>query len=153
MEVYMSKLILKNKNLLNQVFSVKDHRPSLNGHSTCSWCSQDENKKKKSQSGLNPNVQTREKIPMEQFQCQSCLWVSCHDIDSKRIISFDLTHCLRHKPYFDVAMPPEADELIRESLEWSTPISIASKVQATFPSVMNKQVHAAWTEMSQMLWK
>lgn len=43
--------------------------------------------------------------------------------------------------------------MICENVEWSTPVSITPKVQATFPQVTPKQVHTAWTQMSEMLWK
>ena len=33
------------------------------------------------------------------------------------------------------------------------PVSITPKVQAAFPQVTPKQVHTAWTQMSEMLWK
>jgi hypothetical protein len=50
-------------------------------------------------------------------------------------------------------MPPEAVAMIREILEWSTPNSLTPKIQAVYPAVTSKQVHAAWTEMSETLWK
>lgn len=50
-------------------------------------------------------------------------------------------------------MPPEAADIIRENLEWSTPSSIIPKVQAVYPQVTGKQVHKAWADMSEVLWK
>lgn len=60
---------------------------------------------------------------------------------------------MKHDPYYDVAMPPEAADIVRENLEWTTPVSIIPKVQAAYPQVTGKQVHRAWTEMSEVLWK
>src|ERR1700736_6268134 len=50
-------------------------------------------------------------------------------------------------------MPPEALNIICDNLEWSTPVSITPKVQVVYPQVAGKQVHRAWTEMSEVLWK
>ena len=60
---------------------------------------------------------------------------------------------MRHIPYYDVSLPPEATALIRENLEWMCPSEIAKKVQSTYPSITTNQVHAAWTTMSETLWK
>ncbi len=50
-------------------------------------------------------------------------------------------------------MPHEAAALIRENLEWSCPNEVAKKVQMTYPYITANQVHAAWTTMSETLWK
>jgi len=60
---------------------------------------------------------------------------------------------MKHTPYYDVSMPPEALELIRENLDWSTPVSMVNKVQKHHPNVTPKQIHAAWTKMSKILWR
>jgi hypothetical protein len=62
-------------------------------------------------------------------------------------------HHEKHKPYYDVAMPPEALDFIRENIDWSTPVSMVSKVQGQYPNVTAQQVHYAWTTMSETLWK
>jgi len=43
--------------------------------------------------------------------------------------------------------------MIHENVKWSTPMSITPKVQAVYPQVMARQVHTAWTQMSEILWK
>ena len=60
---------------------------------------------------------------------------------------------MRHLPYYDVSLPPEAAALIRENLEWICPSEIAKKVQSTYPSVTTNQVHTAWMTISETLWK
>jgi hypothetical protein len=70
-----------------------------------------------------------------------------------RTVSIHLHHYDDHIPYFDVEMPPGALDMIREDLEWSTPASLGAKIQASYPNVTAKQVHSAWTEMSETLWK
>ena len=72
---------------------------------------------------------------------------------SSRIVSVQIQHHERHLPYYDVAMPPEAADIICENLEWTTLVSIIPKVQAAYPQVTRKQVHWAWMEMSEVLWK
>ena len=70
-----------------------------------------------------------------------------------RTVTVRLHHHKNHQLYYDVALPPDAAALIRENLEWSTPVSITPKVQALYPQVTPKQVHFAWTQMSETLWK
>ena len=70
-----------------------------------------------------------------------------------QMVTIWLKHHEKHQPYFDVAMPQEAADIVHENLEWSTPSSIIPKVQAAYPQVTSKQVHIAWTEMSEVLWK
>jgi hypothetical protein len=68
-------------------------------------------------------------------------------------VTIRLDHHERHPPYYNVAMPSDAIQMIRESLEWTTPVSMVPKVQALFPKVTAKQIHAAWTSMSEAIWK
>ncbi|KAL0945140.1 hypothetical protein HGRIS_004293 [Hohenbuehelia grisea] len=60
---------------------------------------------------------------------------------------------MKHIPYYSVAMPPGALDMVRENLEWSTPSSIVAKIQMAYPNVTPKQIHSAWTVMSEALWK
>ena len=50
-------------------------------------------------------------------------------------------------------MPVEALEIIWTNLEWSTPVSMVGQVQGLFLNVTAKQIHAAWTWMSEVLWQ
>lgn len=43
--------------------------------------------------------------------------------------------------------------IIRENLQWHTPVEIAPNVKAQYHSVTSSQVHFAWTQMSEILWK
>ena len=60
---------------------------------------------------------------------------------------------MRHIPYYDVSLPPEAAALIRDNIECHCPNEVAKKVLLTHPSITAKQVHTAWTTMSETLWK
>jgi hypothetical protein len=60
---------------------------------------------------------------------------------------------LKHKPYYDVTMPPEATAIIRENVEWSTPVALVPKIQALHPHVSTNQVYSGWAVMSEELWK
>ena len=60
---------------------------------------------------------------------------------------------MRHTPYYDVSLHPEAAALIRENLDWFSPHEVSKKVMAIYPSITANQVHAAWTTMSETLWK
>jgi hypothetical protein len=91
---------------------------------------------------------------MEQFPCRSCLVVSCRAGSAgKEIISVNIQHACPHKTYFDVALPPEAYDIICETLDWNMPGSIAPKIREMFPQVTTAQVHATWTAMSKVLWR
>jgi hypothetical protein len=50
-------------------------------------------------------------------------------------------------------MPLEASAMIRENLEWTTPVSMVPRIQALHPHITAKQIHAAWTVMSEVIWK
>ena len=93
---------------------------------------------------------------MERFSCRSSLGITCcpsTDVPNQQIISIWLHHHEKHKPYYDVTMPPEAVAIIRDNLEWSTPSSLTPKIQDLYLAVTGKQVHRAWTDMSETLWK
>ncbi|KAI6143267.1 hypothetical protein BKA82DRAFT_4017571 [Pisolithus tinctorius] len=67
--------------------------------------------------------------------------------------SIRIKHTNAHTTYYDVTMPPEATQIIRDQLEWSTPSSLVPKIQTLYPHVTPAQVHSAWTKMSKVLWK
>jgi len=125
------------------------------GHKTRMWCCQDTDRKQKARPSQKENAKPRDTVGMVRFGCKSSLIISCKsDKDTNvRIITIRLQHHVAHTPYYDVAMPPEAVEMIRESLEWSAPNSLVPKIQSLHPSVTANQVHAAWTLMSETLWK
>jgi hypothetical protein len=43
--------------------------------------------------------------------------------------------------------------MIRNDVEWYTPVSMVPRIQALFPVVTAQQIHKAWTVMSETLWK
>jgi hypothetical protein len=94
---------------------------------------------------------------MHRYDCQSKLNISYRTnlkSDEKTYtITIWLEHHMKHTPYYDVSLPPEAAALIREDLEWTCPNEVGKKVQMAFPSVTAKQIHTAWTTMSETLWK
>jgi len=94
---------------------------------------------------------------MDQYDCKSKLNISCHanprSKENTYTITIWLEHHIKHIPYYNVSMPHEAAALIRENLEWSCPNEVAKKVQMTYPYITANQVHAAWTTMSETLWK
>jgi hypothetical protein len=56
-------------------------------------------------------------------------------------------------PHFDVEMLSGALDIIQENLEWSTPASLVTQIQVSYPNVTTQQVHATWSQMSETLWK
>jgi hypothetical protein len=94
---------------------------------------------------------------MHRYECKSKMNISCRLFwkgkEEIRTITIWLEHHKRHTPYYDVSLPPEAAAMIRENLEWTCPNEMAKRIQSTYPAVSTKQVHKAWTTMSEMLWK
>ncbi|KAF7377076.1 hypothetical protein MSAN_00126100 [Mycena sanguinolenta] len=65
---------------------------------------------------------------MHRFDCKSMLRVSSlNGDDGQRKISISLRHLDSHVPYYDVGMPPEAAAIIRDGVEWSTPVQLVGK--------------------------
>jgi len=50
-------------------------------------------------------------------------------------------------------MPPGAAEIIHSNLEWSTPVALVGRIRDQYPTVTANQIHAAWTSMSEVMWK
>ncbi|KAJ6571057.1 hypothetical protein B0H19DRAFT_987718 [Mycena capillaripes] len=111
-------------------FTVKDHKKLQNGHRTRFWCSQDEARKKRSKASQNPDIRNRDNLD----------------------VMVQLKHAGKHISYKDVSMPPEAFDMIRDNVEWLTPVAMVTKVQGAFPSFTAAQIHRAWMEMSEPFW-
>ena len=135
---------------------VKDNHLLKNGHKTRYWCCQDIDRKQAARQSEKEGVKHRDTVGMHCFNCKSKLHVSCGanpDDEDTRVVTIWLEHHIRHTPYYDVSLPPEASAMIRENLEWISPSEIAKKVQTTYPAITTNQVHMAWTRMSETLWK
>jgi hypothetical protein len=59
----------------------------------------------------------------------------------------------KHTPYKDVTMPGGAIAIVCENLEWSTPSALVMQVQSVFRNVTANQIHHAWRQMSEEIWK
>jgi len=88
------------------------------------------------------------------YPCKSHLMISCHEIDeSLTKVLARIEHHVRHVDYLDVRIPEGAKDMIREHVEWLTPVAMVAKVQALFSDVTAAQIHAAWQNMSQHYWR
>ncbi|KAH9074988.1 hypothetical protein EDB83DRAFT_2312455 [Lactarius deliciosus] len=138
-------------------FTVRDNLTLVHGHKTRHWCCQDERRKQVARPSQREGAKHRDTVGMHRYNCKSKLHISYRanpkSEENTRTITIWLEHYMRHTPYYDVALPPEAAALIREGLEWSCPNEITKRVQSTYLSVTANQVHAAWTTMSETLWK
>ncbi|KAJ6523472.1 hypothetical protein DFH09DRAFT_1329961 [Mycena vulgaris] len=136
-------------------FRVKENYEQKTGHKTRLWCCQNQGCKQKAKPSQREGAKPRDTLGMQRFDCKSSLRVSClsGDVSGEKKLRVYLQHHDSHLPYYDVAMLPGAADIIRESLEWHTPVELVAKVQAQFPSVTSGQVHSAWTQMSEILWK
>jgi hypothetical protein len=94
---------------------------------------------------------------MHWYDCKSKLIISYRTNQRSKEKTYKITvwleHHMKHPPYYNVSLPPEATALIRENLEWFTPHEVAKKVLQIYPSITANQVHTAWTTMSETLWK
>ncbi|KAJ7787334.1 hypothetical protein B0H14DRAFT_3580477 [Mycena olivaceomarginata] len=136
-------------------FTVKDHKKTKSGYRTRFWCSQDEARKKKSKASQNPDTRNRDNVGLKRYLCASKLSISCRTgkDEGDLTVTVQLKHAARHVNYIDVSMPAEALDMIRENVEWFTPVAMVSKVQAAFPHVTAAQIHRAWMEMSEVFWR
>ncbi|KAJ7168967.1 hypothetical protein C8R46DRAFT_1350427 [Mycena filopes] len=140
----------------NYRFTVRDHKKLKNGHRTRLWCSQDEARKKKSKASDNPDIRNRDTVGMKRYRCGSFLSVRCEGgdgDDTTPTITVKVKHCGKHVNYLDVSMPPAALAMIRDNVQWLTPVAMVNKVQAAFPIVTAAQIHRAWMEMSEPFWR
>ncbi|KAJ3529727.1 hypothetical protein NM688_g7813 [Phlebia brevispora] len=141
-------------------WTVHDHPKMQIGHKTRLWCSQDQARKKASKTSEKPDAKHRDTLGMARYPCKSSLVITCKPAALRVkpdhvLVSISLQHhaSADHRPYLDVALPPEANEIIRRQIEWSKPNEILREVQAKFPQVSAAQVHNAWAKMSEVLWK
>ncbi|KAJ6618385.1 hypothetical protein B0H10DRAFT_1947572 [Mycena sp. CBHHK59/15] len=125
------------------------------GHRTRLWCSQDEARKKKSKASQNPDIRNHDNVGMKRFPCGSKLSIRCQAQNNEDMLDVmvQLKHAGKHVGYVDVSMPVEALDMIRENIEWLTPVAMVTKVQAAFPSVTAAQIHRAWMEESKPFWR
>jgi hypothetical protein len=126
------------------------------GFKTRFWCSQDLERKKKSHPSEKEGAKHRDTVGMKRFNCSSCLRITCREEPNHpgtRLVKIYLKHSGPHVPYYDVAMPPEAAAIIRQDVEHHSPAELVLKIQNRFPAITRAQVHAAWTTMSETIWK
>ncbi|KAJ6611363.1 hypothetical protein B0H10DRAFT_2224139 [Mycena sp. CBHHK59/15] len=89
---------------------------------------------------------------MKRFPCGSKLCQAQNNEDVLDV-TVQLKHTGKHVGYADVSMPVEALDMIRENVEWLTPVAMVTKVQEAFPSVTAAQIHRAWMEESAPFWR
>ena len=108
---------------------VKDHKRLKSGHKTRLWCSQDEGRKKKSKKSQNVGVKNHDTLGMKCYPCHSRLIISCRKTtDGVTKVAVHLDHHAKHVHYVDVSMPPGALDIVRENVEWLTPVTMVAKV-------------------------
>ncbi|KAG6328345.1 hypothetical protein ID866_10744, partial [Astraeus odoratus] len=119
-------------------FIVHEHFVLQKGHKTYFWCSQDDDKKQRQHHSEKEGVRHHDKVGMKCDQCTVSIRISHHEA---------------HIPYYDIAMPSDAVDVICDNLEWNTPSTLVLKIHALYLHIMPTQVHSAWTRMSEVLWK
>ncbi|KIK58060.1 hypothetical protein GYMLUDRAFT_75117 [Collybiopsis luxurians FD-317 M1] len=80
-------------------FTVKDHPPAKNGHTTRLWCSQDSQRK--------GNTRYPSNNAKQRFPCRSRLLVSSRDskLPGFRLVTVRMYHYVPHEPYSDPTTP------------------------------------------------
>lgn len=132
-----------------------DHQTLEKGQTTRYFCCQDQNRKKQSKKKVDGSVKNRDNEGMDRFNCESSLTISvtmqgCNE--GRQNVIVRMIHTLQHIPYFDVQLPQEAQDIVRENL-WIIPNTLAIKIQGMFPHVTSQQVYRAWATYSESLWK
>ena len=121
------------------------------------WCCQDQGRRQKAWPSQRKGTLHRDMLGMDQYSCKSKLNISyCTNMKSSRksyTISIWLKHHMKHTLYYDVSIPPDAAALICKNLDCLCQNEVGKKVLMAYLSVTAKQVHAAWTAMSETLWK
>lgn len=117
------------------------------------WCCQDLARRKKAQPSTKDGVQHRETLGLKRFECRSELLITCTSDREAQILRITLSHSQNHTPYFDVSIPPEAVNIIRDNVDWALPNDIAGKIQSQYPRVTEKQITTVWTKFAQSSWK
>ena len=90
---------------------------------------------------------------MQRFNCRSELLITCGRIEEVKTLCIVLSHSQNHTPYFDVSIPSEAIDLIRDNIDWALPNDIIGKVQLHYQHVTAKQITTVWTKFAQNSWK
>jgi hypothetical protein len=122
-------------------FSVKDNKLLKTGHRTRLWCNQDEARKQKARPSERLGVKHRDYIGMRRYPCRSRLSVTYREQKcGSPYVIISLRHHSKHVDYVDVAMPPEAMQMIQEQVEWLTPSAMATKVRSAYPDLTVAQI-------------
>jgi hypothetical protein len=91
---------------------------------------------------------------MKRYPCQSHLSVTYGEKKGgNAYINIRLHHHFKHVHYVDVAMPPEAMQMVNEQAEWVMPSDLATKVRLAYPQVSTAQVYNAWKAVSETYWQ
>ena len=117
------------------------------------WCCQDLARRKKAQPSTKDGVQRRETLGLKRFECRSELLITCTSDGEAQTLRITLSHSQNHTPYFDVSIPPEAVDIIRDNIDWALPNDITGKIQSQYPHVTKKQITTVWTKFAQSSWK
>jgi len=107
----------------------------------------------KLQPSTKDGVSHRETLGMRRFNCRSELLITCTNTEGIESLRVILLHSQHHTPYFDVSIPPEAIDIIRDNIDWALPNDIVGKVQSQFQHVTAKQITTIWTKFAQGSWK
>ncbi|KAH9051623.1 hypothetical protein EDB83DRAFT_2507093 [Lactarius deliciosus] len=139
----------------DDIWKVTENQALKGGHKTRYWCCQDKNRQQVTRPSQREGVKHRDTIGMHQYDCKSKLNGSCNSCcpnprseEGTYRIMIWLEHHVKHIPYYNVSLPPEAAALIQETLVWSCPHKVTRKVQITYPAITANQVHTAWTTMN-----
>ncbi|KAK7439562.1 hypothetical protein VKT23_017491 [Stygiomarasmius scandens] len=131
---------------------VRDNKNLKTGYKTRYYCSQDEDWKK----APKPKTGERDHVGMKRYACNSSAMISARSapgVEMKTLITIRFQHEKNHQPYYDVELPKQAIDIIRDNLEHCTPSSLVPVIQRDFPNVTAAQIYRAWSTMSEELWK
>ena len=111
----VSKMYRLRKKEITYLFRIKEHKPLKSGHKIHYWCCQDKSRKTKPQPSKREGAKPRDTLGMHRYDCKSALNVSCRTKQSDAgtyTVTIWLEHHIKHTPYYDVSLPPEAAAVI-----------------------------------------
>lgn len=134
----------------------KDSRDTKQGIVTKWFCCQDSGHRDQPKKSQKEGIQNRDKMPMQLFDCQSVMRIRVkHLSGNERKIHVHLIHCATHPAYYDIDIPLDALEVIKNSL-WSKPGDIAQNIRTTKPDwarIKTYQVRHTWKKLCQDKWR
>jgi hypothetical protein len=146
--------MLTQKLIYHRVHECENMRAS--GLAIKFYCSQDKHRKQKVHKSEDLEKH-RDTMGMDRFPCMSWLQIDIthHTSTGAHEVTVRFHHEVQHKAYTSVDLPAAAYDLIRQQIVIAKPSDLLSVVHELdgCQHVSGAQVHRAWRELSEVLWR